>query len=130
VSAPFGLAVRNKVISMPARPRSSIWIMLYAQAAEIDRADHRNILLQAVRAGYDRTDMNGDTSPHAEVFVPFQDFMNQLVAMGLGAQAPLSVLAVEMIPQASEPQLPLTGDLGNQRILRTSPLTPVPQMCG
>jgi hypothetical protein len=130
VSAPFALAVRNKVISMPGRPRSSIWIMLYAQAAQIDRADHCNILLQVVRTGYEQDERIVNTSPHAEVFIPFQNFMSQLVTMGLDAGAPLSVLAVEMIPQVSEPQLPLSGDLGNQRILRTSPLTPVPQMCG
>lgn len=130
VSAPFALAVRNKVISMPGVPRSSIWIMLYVQAAQIDRADHRNILLEAVRANYSRQSRIADTSPHAEAFIALQEFMAPLVALGLDPKAPLSVLAVEMIPQGSEPDLPLGGDLGTQRILRTSPLTPVPQMCG
>jgi hypothetical protein len=131
VSAPFALAVENKVISMPFTPRSTMWIMLYAQAAQIDGADHRNIHLLAVPAHSIRRITDApDAFPHAEAFIKFQSFVPLLVALGLSPEAPLSVLAVEMIPQGSEPSEPLTGDLGTQRILRTSPLTPVPQICG
>jgi hypothetical protein len=53
---------------MPARPRTSTWTMLYAQAAQIDRADRPNILLQAGWAGYDRPDKSVDAFPHEEFF--------------------------------------------------------------
>jgi len=38
-------------------------------------------------------------------------------------------MAVELFPQDSEPQDPLGAALGSQRILRTSPLAPVPVIC-
>ena len=56
--------------------------------------------------------------------------MLQLKAKGFGLKAPLSVLAVELLPQSGFCAKPLQADLGNQRILRTSALIPVPQMCG
>ena len=52
-----------------------------------------------------------------------------LEALGFHDNAPLSVLAVELLPQDMIPADPLGANLGGQRILRTSPLTPVPPMC-
>jgi hypothetical protein len=52
-----------------------------------------------------------------------------LQALAFEKSAALSVVAVELFPQDIEPQDPLGADLGSQRILRTSPLEPVPVIC-
>ena len=50
--------------------------------------------------------------------------------MGLAADAPLSALAVETMPEPDSPyQDPVGVDLGQVRFLRTSTLTPVPAIC-
>jgi hypothetical protein len=41
----------------------------------------------------------------------------------------LSVLAVEVLPEAVQVPDPVGADLGQVRVLRTSPLTPVPLIC-
>ncbi|WP_201364625.1 hypothetical protein [Dictyobacter formicarum] len=53
-----------------------------------------------------------------------------LSELALPLDSPLSVLAVELLPGGSTaPRDPLGTNLGQQRILRTSPLTPVPAVC-
>jgi hypothetical protein len=57
------------------------------------------------------------------------DFMATMGALGLNEDARLSVLVVEMMPQDEPPEEPLGKELGRQRILRCSELTPVPVIC-
>jgi hypothetical protein len=52
-----------------------------------------------------------------------------LAALALPATSPLSVVFVETLPELGQFDDPLGGDLGNVRILRTSPLTAVPPIC-
>ena len=52
-----------------------------------------------------------------------------LRALALPRNAPLSVLAVELLPELDRKPDPLGADLGRVRILRTSPLIPVPEVC-
>ena len=52
-----------------------------------------------------------------------------LHALCLAPDAPLSVLAVELLHEAQPPDDPLGANLGRMRILRTSPLVPVPAVC-
>jgi hypothetical protein len=53
----------------------------------------------------------------------------QLRALGLPRNAPLGVLAVEILPEIERKPDPLGADLGRVRILRASPLIPVPEVC-
>jgi hypothetical protein len=52
-----------------------------------------------------------------------------LRSLGFVRTASLNVLAVELLPQDIPPTDPLGADLGGQRILRSSTLTPVPAIC-
>lgn len=52
-----------------------------------------------------------------------------LLYLGLPENTPLSVLAIEMIPNFENVNEPLSTDLGKMRIYRTSPLEPVPELC-
>jgi hypothetical protein len=52
-----------------------------------------------------------------------------LATLGLKANAPMSVLVVEMTPQDVEPDDPLGPNLGRQRILRSSNPVALPHIC-
>jgi hypothetical protein len=50
--------------------------------------------------------------------------------LGLPLDSALSVIAVELLPEPNSPTTqPLGSELGEVRIYRTSPLTPVPAIC-
>ncbi|KAH0564779.1 hypothetical protein GP486_001836, partial [Trichoglossum hirsutum] len=146
VSAPFAVPVLNGVSTQLRPPRGQMWIMLYAQAAQLDnglpvpvsssattattpnptvlRNQYRNILLQCVPAPFFSHDekLPGPYSV-AEADIPVKNVNVMLRALGLHEEAPLSILAVEMIPQTfHEVQHPLEENLGRARILRTSEL--------
>ena len=55
-----------------------------------------------------------------------------LLRVGLPEDAPLTALAVELFSNSSDPDPapdPVGADLGFARILRVSPLAPVPEAC-
>jgi hypothetical protein len=54
-----------------------------------------------------------------------------LASLGLARSASVSVLAAELLPEPIVDRIgdPLGTGLGQVRILRTSPLTPVPPVC-
>lgn len=55
---------------------------------------------------------------------------NLLAGMGLSENTPLSVLGIELLPEPTGSfSDPLGGNLGQVRILRTSPLYPVDKLC-
>jgi hypothetical protein len=58
------------------------------------------------------------------------EIVRRLAILGLPLDSPLSVIAVELLPEpGSTAHEPLTSQLGEVRIYRTSPLTPVPEIC-
>jgi hypothetical protein len=58
------------------------------------------------------------------------DIGEALAALAFKGNASLRVLGVELLPQDTAPLDPVGADLGGQRFLRTSTLTPVPHICG
>jgi hypothetical protein len=59
-----------------------------------------------------------------------QDLRQLLAKFGLDAKAPMSALAMELLPEPNGNfGDPLRGDLGEVRILRTSPLVPIGTDC-
>jgi hypothetical protein len=117
------------------RPKTRLNVLLYAQVLQADGRSHRNILLKykaaeplddSMEYGASTRDIYG-----LATFYDREDFLLILNELALPMDSPLSVLAVEMLPTGSteEPDDPLGRDLGTQRILRTSPLTPVPPIC-
>lgn len=57
------------------------------------------------------------------------EIRDALEALGLEANAPLGVLTVELLPEEQRMPDPLGAQLGQVRILRTSPLIPVNGIC-
>jgi hypothetical protein len=107
----------------PIFPRSEIWVLLYAQAEQVDGAGPRNVLLSRKPA------LVGKPHEFGEALFAATEIRAALEALVFEDSAPLSVLAVELFPQDAEPPDPLGADLGTKRILRTSALTAVPAVC-
>jgi hypothetical protein len=134
-------------------PQTALWFLLYAQVTQLDGAAQRNILLGRERAvllrppserlanaahGYNR-------EPHGGVIFPTQSINAILDRLQLPRSSSLSVIGVEVLPgpihvkhelasmevEASTliGEDPLGAQLGERRILRTSPLTAVPAIC-
>ncbi|KAI9770029.1 MAG: hypothetical protein M1839_003293 [Geoglossum umbratile] len=131
VNAPFADAIFNSTSVRSIRPNTYMWIILYAQVAQIDGAAHRNIMLSRHRATYSEKwwRANEGHTAFAAGEINLADVMGRLAALGLDHHASLSVIAVELLPQNSDRIDPLGADLGSMRILRTSRLTPVPPSC-
>lgn len=134
-SAQFATPVFEGQNLLPSPPRSEIWTLLYAQVTQADGAARRNILL-----GRKPARLNDKKSG----FVPIQrnllslqglaywdqdEIRTLLHSLALPLDSPLSVLAVETLPEIGRRADPIGGNLGYVRILRTSPLTPVPAIC-
>lgn len=95
-------------------PRTEIWFLLYAQAAQIDGSRERGIILLARRSGSVEGGKDETAAPPA---------MREIVFMtrqyGLRPGAGVSAVAVKVVGQRDVVPDPLGGDLGRQRILRS-----------
>jgi hypothetical protein len=154
VTAPYAIAVNNgnRLYNFDSGdPQTAIWFMLYTQALQADGASFRNILIDH-RMGV--TQPPNDLNPqHGSAIGPLAatafsegSIRSFLTKLGLPDTAPLSVLAVEVLPgllnmprardvhvgigpAASAQDDPLGCNLGARRILRVSPLVAVPAIC-
>ena len=112
--------------------------LLYAQVLQADGKTWRNVMIQRafgapVPLQHDLDDPR--LLPSLALF-PQDSILKSLHELGLPLDAPLSVVAVEMLPENANqieyvPVMPdpLGVGLGQVRILRTSVLTPVPAIC-
>ncbi|WP_207483545.1 hypothetical protein [Arenibaculum pallidiluteum] len=132
VSAPFATPVSEGRAVHAVPPTTDLWALLYAQVRRADGADWRNVLIGRTRLDYPREARGGDTGhePHGVGRWDREAVEAWLDILGLPRNAPLSVLALELLPEPGSPFAdPLGADLGQVRVLRTSPLTPVPPIC-
>ena len=133
-------------------PQTTIWFLLYAQLQRADGQAWRNLLLGKLLGVLPsrQTDNLVIFGPRQQIPVsaafPVAGVDEILTALHLPFNTPLSVLAVELfnkesavIPQPPGAAItkaqsvalpdPLGANLGSQRILRVSPLTPVRAIC-
>jgi len=135
VSAPFATPVFEGRNLRPRKPKTQMWALLYAQVTQVDGASRRNVLLA-------RAEMQPQREPGDEFHSDLPVALGQarflqtriselLVSHGLPRSASVSVLAAELLPDPVVDHIadPLGTGLGQVRILRTSPLTPVPPIC-
>ena len=129
-SAEYATPVFGGRSLLPSPPATLMWLLLYAQAMQADGQDRRNILIGRKPGWMRRTEGPLDR-PDLAAFASWSDdeINRTLAEYGLPADAPLSVLAVELLPEQDPPRDPLGTDLGHVRILRTSPLMPIPPSC-
>lgn len=155
VSAPYAQTVfegRSQTRLEIGDPLTTIWIYLYAQVEQMDGTARRNFLLTQAPAKVRRDLLR--SSPNVifgEAEFSENDVRAALQLVGLSADAPLSVVAVEYLPSggtmgardalagvagAAQNDLNPANPLGKaptyedaRRILRCSPLTRVPEAC-
>ncbi len=131
VRAPFATAVHNGRNVRRRFPRTSMWAVLYARVQQTDAASWRNLLLARARMSPAQELMVLEADARAlfgEGFFEVPDVHNLLQRLGLPEDTPLTTLAVELFTDPLPPD-PLGQDLGHARMLRVSPLVPVPDQC-
>jgi hypothetical protein len=132
-SAPYANPVQDGRSVRPFPPATDIFVMIYAQVYQSDSEDFRNVLLSHKRAHFHRKPLDDpQISPdalYADASWSTSEIKLMLDGLTLGTDTPLSCLAVETLPGGSKISDPLGANLGQERLLRTSPLVPVPPMC-
>ena len=131
VTAPYAAPVFAGRNLLPRIPRTQLWALLYAQVTQADGASRRNVLLDRLLLSFNEGDPEFPPLGRGMGLKTWlrSDVQRILAALALPANAPLSVLVVEMQPDLGGLADPVGGDLGHVRILRTSPLTAVPGVC-
>jgi hypothetical protein len=132
VSAPYANPVADGQIVRAEPPNSDLWALLYVQVRLADVSDWRNILIGRARLQFTDQSFRGRTGAEPQGIGYWdQDQIDVwLDLLGLPRNSSLSVLATELLPEPGSPFTdPLGKDLGQVRLLRMSPLTPVPAMC-
>jgi hypothetical protein len=131
VNAPFAVPVSSGKSYWTDPPLTQIWALLYAQVTQVDGSEQRNLLLSRARTRLTDLQFRGRSgSVYGFAAWDQNEIAARLELLGLPQDSGLSVMAVELLPEASMVfGDPLGGDLGEVRILRTSPLTPVPTVC-
>ena len=98
---------------------------------QADGKDHRNILLGRRRGIFNerKIRVRVETDLAADTQWSQPEVQAMLDAYGLPLDSPLSVLAVELLPETDPPADPLGAELGEVRMLRTSPLIQLSDVC-
>jgi hypothetical protein len=132
ISAPFARAAAGGRVIRSEPPRSELWALLYVQVQLADRSDWRNILIGRTRLRFSEQHIRDriGAGPQGTGYYDQDQIDQWLDVFGLPRNSPLSVVAIEMLPEIDSPfGDPLGKDLGQVRVLRVSPLTPVPSIC-
>jgi hypothetical protein len=136
VAAPFATPVWLGRNLRPRTPNTRLQGLLYAQVMQADGQDWRNVLLRkkvariVVPPGGLNADQFDSSRALGQLEFDQDGILNTLKILGLALDSKLSVIMVELLPEPDSPyEDPLGQDLGHVRILRTSPLTPVPDIC-
>ncbi len=143
VSADYAQPHHRGLNLSPAPPATQLWAVLYQQIRQADGAAWRNLQLdlrpihpisarEAHSIGLPAYIGTDSARQQKTGYAWWSEEEVRLLCerMGLPPDGPLSALAVEMLPEPNG-RLgdPLSGDLGHVRILRTSPLVPIPDGC-
>jgi len=130
VIAPFATPYLGLKRVIPNRPNTEIWFVLYARLMQADGTTWRNVQID-LKASTKRLQEDSILiTPQAEAHWSNTQVIDLLTRAGLDPDTALTVLAVELLPEPNASFAdPLGGDLGQVRIIRTSPLAEAPQNC-
>jgi hypothetical protein len=132
VCAPYASPYVGLQRVLPNPPNTEIWIVLYARIMQADASTRRNIQIDIRRLRIPRKPQVRTTPRFVEGEITWSgtEVKAALQAAGLPENSPISALAVELLPEPNSSfNDPLGGDLGQVRILRTSPLAAVDRNC-
>lgn len=111
----------------PSLPRTELWMVLYAQIRQADGKTWKNIQLDTRRG-----ELVAKSQPaQARALWSTKDIRHSLDKLRIINMPSLSVITIETLPEPiARFSAPLTGDLGQVRVLRCSALTSVgPRPC-
>ncbi|MGW1712899.1 hypothetical protein [Streptomyces sp. NPDC002156] len=129
IRAPYALPYLHLRRVQPRPPNTEIWVVLYARVVQADAVTKRNAQIDLRRLRVRRT-TDVSLPVEGEGWWPGAEVTAALARAGLPVEAGLSALAVELLPEPNGGFLgPLGGDLGQVRILRTSPLAALERSC-
>ena len=133
VRAPHAAPVHQGRSVRPIIPKTQMWALLYARVRQADAAAWRNILLGrqelfAPHLGNDFEGLGGARVLYAEGVFALEEVQRLLAQLALPPDTPLTALAAELFKDPPERD-PLGADLGKGRLLRVSPLVPIPDAC-
>jgi hypothetical protein len=130
VTAPYAQPFYCGQDALPTPPNTDIWVALYVQVHQADGAAMRNVLLDLRRGAPSPGAPTREQQRVAQARWDDVRLSGLLDRLRLDRHAPLSVLAVEVLPEPNGGfRDPLGGDLGDVRILRTSALSPLGTAC-
>jgi hypothetical protein len=135
VSAVFAESFFKGSNCTPLFPRTNIYALLYAQVLQADGKQYRNILIDQVSLQKPSRNTNIE-KPVGLTSWALKDIRTKLRKKGMDINAPLSVLAIELMPDGThfanagvDIQVNNLIDLENIRILRTSRLYKIADSC-
>jgi hypothetical protein len=131
VRAPYATPFVGLRRVLPTPPNTQIWAVLYARVMQADASTKRNIQIDLRRL---RIPRRGEESvpllAEGEARWSGEEVKAALVRAGLPSNGEVSALTVELLPEPNGSfDSPLAGDLGQVRIIRTSPLSAVERDC-
>ncbi|WP_326551825.1 hypothetical protein [Micromonospora sp. NBC_01813] len=133
VRAPYATPYVGLRRALPNPPNTQLWAVLYARVVQADAATRRNVQIDLRRLAIPRRGKDDRSVPlpvEGETYWTGAEVRSALAAAGLPDELPVSVLCVEVLPEPNGGFVdPLGGDLGQVRILRTSPLSAVERDC-
>jgi hypothetical protein len=132
IRAPYAAPYIGLRRVLPRQPNTELWAVLYARVMQADASIRRNIQLGLRRLRIPRRadEQHSPLMIEGEAHFSGIEVRDALDQVGLPADAPISALAVELLPEPNGGFTdPLGGDLGEVRILRTSPLSALERDC-
>ncbi|PXF59405.1 MAG: hypothetical protein C4B58_03580 [Deltaproteobacteria bacterium] len=128
--APFAAPYLGQKRVAPPQVNTQIWFVLYARIMQADGQSWHNVQIDLKPAIQAKQVGSVTIAPQAEATWTGGNVKDALELAGLHHDTPLTVLAVELLPEPNSSFAdPLGGDLGQVRVLRTSPLASVERDC-
>jgi len=129
-TAPYATPYLGQKRVVPEQVNTQIWFVLYARIMQADAESWRNVQI-GLKQAY-RAKQVGSTliAPQARADWTAEEIKDALTLAGLDPEIALTMLSVELLPEPNGSFVdPLGGDLGQVRVLRTSPLANVEKDC-
>ena len=128
--APYATPYLGQKRVGPVHVNTQIWFVLYARIMQADAASWRNVQIDLKRAHHEKQVGSAAIAPQARADWTAEEIRDALTLGGLDLETALTLLAVELLPEPNGSFVdPLGGDLGQVRVLRTSPLSNVAKDC-
>jgi hypothetical protein len=128
--APYASPYLGQKRVAPVQVNTQIWFVLYARIMQADAESWRNIQIDLKQAYRAKQVGSALIAPQARADWTAEEIKDALTLAGLDPETALTMLAVELLPEPNSNFVdPLGGDLGQVRVLRTSPLASVERNC-